>query len=95
MNPRDEAFLKRWETSRAQGRLRHILGIGVLAWGMPMFFVMTFFVNRPDNLTGKLVLFSAVIWLVGGVLFGALTWYLSERRYHRLTAQQPGGNPQG
>jgi hypothetical protein len=95
MKPRDAEFLKRWETARAHGRRRHILVFGVLAWGLPMFIAMTFFVNPPDHPTGKLVLFSAVIWFLGGILFGALTWYIAERRYHRLTSQQPGGNAQG
>lgn len=66
-----------------------MLVTGVLCWGLPMFVVMTFFVRDTANLDGFTVLLRAALWLSGGLLFGALTWALSERRYRRLT-QLPG-----
>ena len=89
LKPRDAAFLKRWELSRAQGRWKFIFLTGALAWGLPMFVVMTFFANPPAALTVATVLVAAVIWLLGGLLFGALVWYFSEKRYKRLYSFQP------
>jgi hypothetical protein len=41
--------LKKWGISRENGKKKFILVSGVLSWGMPMFIVMTFFVNRRQD----------------------------------------------
>ena len=84
--------LKRWESTRQQGKLKFILLSGVLAWGMPMFFVMTFVVNRPSDHREQpwwLILVSAVIWAVGGACFGFTMWTISEKRYQKYLAANP------
>jgi len=90
VKPGDKTFLERWEQTRKQGRGRYVLTSGVLVWGLPMFVVMTFFARETSDLTVGLVAVSAVIWAVGGAVFGILTWFFSERRYSRLTSRQEG-----
>ena len=90
MKPSDKYFLDRWEQTRKQGRGRYVLTTGMLAWGLPMFVVMTFFARDTSDLTVGLVAFAAVIWALGGATFGVLTWFFSERRYLRLTSRQEG-----
>ncbi|MBI4750872.1 MAG: hypothetical protein HY774_20530 [Acidobacteria bacterium] len=77
--------LEAWEKTREMGRTKYILFHGVLFWGVPMFAIMTFFVNnRPDRLlTQGMILVSAFVWALGGALFGVTTWYINERRYQK------------
>jgi preprotein translocase subunit YajC len=82
--------LEAWEKTREMGRTKYILFHGVLFWGVPMFAIMTFFVNnRPDRpLTQGMILVSALVWALGGALFGFLTWYINERRYQKHAEQR-------
>lgn len=83
--------LKRWETIRQKGKMRFILENGVLMWGVPMFVVMTFLVNPQKDRQehkGSLILISAVIWAIGGLLFGWTVWTISEKRYQKFLAAQ-------
>jgi hypothetical protein len=80
--------IERWSKKREGGKSRYILQTGVLGWGMTMFIVMTFVVNkRPETL--KNVLLALLLWLVAGVAFGWLTWVVNERLY-RKAAQSNG-----
>jgi hypothetical protein len=85
--PRD---LQKWEATRRKGKAKFILVSGILSWGLPMFVVMTFVVNRqpdkPDSPT--LILTSAVIWALGGALFGWVIWNMSEKKYQKYLASQ-------
>jgi len=76
--------LAKWETARAKGMAHYILVRGVLSYGLPMFIAMTFFVH-PNDLSPKFIGISAVLWLIGGALFGVITWYLLERQYRKAT----------
>lgn len=40
---------QRWEKIRHKGKSRFIVLTGVLAWGIPMFLLMTFVVNRKSG----------------------------------------------
>lgn len=93
--------LKKWEISRAKGKKKFILVSGVLSWGIPMFAVMTFFVNRrqDDVLSPGMILISAIIWLFAGALFGWVMWTASERKYQKYLTNrctnetaEPGGS---
>ncbi|PKM14598.1 MAG: hypothetical protein CVV12_13105 [Gammaproteobacteria bacterium HGW-Gammaproteobacteria-2] len=64
---------------------RFVLLAGVLSWGVPMFVVMTFFVHRA-NLSPKMLAAPALIWLMGGALFGVAMWLLAERQYRKATS---------
>lgn len=71
--------LARWKHTRSRGITRYILVTGVLSWGVPMFAVMTFFVHHAEA-SPRLIAMSAVIWMLGGAAFGAIMWYVCERR---------------
>ena len=75
--------LKKWEVARKKGKTRFILLSGVLAWGVPMFVIMTFFVNRRPETTLSIGMLagSALVWAISGACFGWAIWTLSERRY--------------
>ena len=75
--------LRNWEKARAGGMTRFVLLRGVLSYGLTMFIVMTFIVHRGD-LSARFIAISAGLWLVGGAVFGALTWFLMERIYRRF-----------
>ncbi len=64
---------------------RFVLVTGVLSWGVPMFFVMTFVIGEPD-IRPLLIAVSALIWLLGGVLFGIVMWYILERQFRKTLA---------
>ena len=85
--PRD---LKNWEALRQRGKKRFILITGVLSYGVPMFFVMTFFVNRKSEVMPEPLRLgiSLVIWLLGGAVFGLIMWKLNEGRYQKFLAKQ-------
>jgi hypothetical protein len=95
MTPRDETFVKRWATARTRGMWHYALVSGVIAWGVPMFFVMTFVVSKPPHLTGGLLTGLAAVWATGGLGFGLSVWFFSERRYKRLTPGESGGVSNG
>ena len=78
--------LEKWKNVRAKGMLRYVLLSGVLSYGLAMFVVMTFVVNR-DKLSASFVGISAIIWTIGGALFGLATWFVQERKFRK-----PGGS---
>ena len=77
----NEKHLKKWETIRERGVVRFVLLRGVLAWGFPMFLVMTFVVNRTSLENVSRISYSAVIWVIGGTCFGMWMWRASEKTY--------------
>lgn len=79
MKPRG---LRNWEKVRAAGMARYVLKRGVLSYGLTMFVLMTFVFRRGD-LSPRFMLISAVLWFVGGALFGTLTWLFMEWCYRK------------
>jgi hypothetical protein len=61
---------------------RFVLVRGVLCYGLSMFVAMRFIVHR-GALSPRFIAISAILWLVGGAVFGALTWLLMERIYRK------------
>ncbi len=55
---------------------------GVFSWGLPMFVVMTFFLNR-DKLSPMSIGVSAVIYTLGGAAFGIAMWFVHERLFRK------------
>ena len=81
-----------WSKLRTRGKARYILGTGVLAWGLPMFLFMILIINRRTTSLTAIGL-NLLIWILGGTLFGWLTWTIAERQYQRaLKSQDSSGN---
>ena len=80
--PRD---IQRWEATRKKGKVNYVLVNGLLAWGLPMFVIMTFFVmrKRDEPLRLDLVAVSAALWTLGGLGFGLAIWTISEKKYQK------------
>ena len=77
-----------WKEIREKGTLRFVLLRGVLGWGLFMFAIMTFRVHKIRlEETGK-ILGSFGVWMIGGALFGVLTWKFSERSYRKSLKDQ-------
>jgi len=76
--------IKKWESTREKGLLHFVLIRGVLLWGLPMFIFMAF-IGKPfsNGFTSSTALVHYVVWPVAGVLFGLLTWCMSERMYKK------------
>lgn len=74
-----EKKFERWGNSRQKGLFQYVLKVGVLAWGMPMFFIMTYLLPHP-----KLSLqLSAMLWLAAGAGYGLVMWFVHEHRYRK------------
>ena len=80
-----------WAKARKQSIFSFILLRGLVAWGLPMFIAMTFFVNDAFDESGLIVshvVINAVAWTIGGLLFGASIWYFTERKYKKELASR-------
>jgi hypothetical protein len=74
--------LQKWESTRALGMTRFVLVRGVLMYGLAMFVAMTFFAHQ-GQLSAIFIMISAILWLIGGAVFGVVSWYLLEALYRR------------
>jgi hypothetical protein len=85
---KDDQF-KAWEISRQKGKLNFVLITGILSWGLPMFIFMAI-VYKPfsDGFTSKTAIVHCIVWLLGGVFFGLLNWYFTERKYKKELASR-------
>ena len=80
-----------WSDSRKKGLLNFILVKGLLAWGLPMFIVMTFVANDAFNESGLIishVVKNGISWTITGLLFGAFVWFFTERKYQKELAKR-------
>ena len=89
--------LKSWDTLRARGKWSFILIKGVLFWGGSMFVIMGLFLpsltHSPNALTPRLLIANAVIWPLGGLLWGVTVWWLMERKYNKAQRLQDNNAP--
>jgi hypothetical protein len=90
--PRTERWLReRWPAIRARGAARFVLVRGLLAWGGIMAAAMAVMVTLRlgvDHPRLPLLLVVAVpVCAAGGVLWGALTWWINERLFRSLTSE--------
>jgi hypothetical protein len=88
MNESKTSSLRTWEATRARGKWNFILGKGVLTWGGSMFVVMGVILpalsHSPTAFTPRGLLINALLWPIGGFLWGAIVWWLLERKYRKL-----------
>ena len=83
MNPK---HLARWREQRKQGRTQFVLRTGMLAYGLPMFALLTFILPlmRGRAIPSPLLIaISAVLWTLGGAIFGVVLWAVNERNYKK------------
>lgn len=81
--------IEAWKKVRARGRARYVALVGG-GYGVAMFLFMTFFQFR-NLLNPRFIVISALLWLIGGALFGFAMWTVGERRFQKATAR--GANP--
>ncbi|WP_412973193.1 hypothetical protein [Glaciecola sp. MF2-115] len=74
--------LEQWRKTRKQGKLKYILKTGVIGWGSFMYIIMAVLpAFRGSEALGFTLIWQAALWATAGALFGALTWYFSEKQY--------------
>lgn len=61
----------------------YVLVHGIIHYGLPLFLLMTFVVHR-EHLGVAFVGVSALLWAIGGAVFGWMMWHVRERMYRRL-----------
>ena len=85
-----EKQFENWKKIRDKGMRRFLLVNGLLSWGVPMFVVMTFIVNKPDEgyMPIGLIVVNAIIWALGGLGFGYFTWMFSEKSFQKELEKQ-------
>ena len=76
---------KAWRKVREQGIYKYILIHGAFSYGLPMFLVMYFLINKPSGSGDALV--HVLIWLIAGLAFGLIIWLVNERRFKKVQPQ--------
>lgn len=75
---------RRWEKQREKGQLKFILINGVLCWGGFMsVFMNLYYYLRNGTVTIDSIAVNSFIFLVMGIIWGALTWAMSENSYQK------------
>ena len=81
-----------WYKDVQMGRLKYILYKGVLLWGVPMFFIMTFLLPRLSEsnrgVDTQSIIVGAVIWTIAGTVFGWALWRANVKK-HGMTPKEP------
>jgi hypothetical protein len=75
-------WIEGWQKERAQGSVRYILRTGVVAFGGAML-IVNLLMRPPVVFTFLGILVRAVIWGIGGLIFGVGLWFANERRYRK------------
>ena len=66
---------------------------GVLGWGLPTALISTAtmqLIGAPGPFLGRLAI-AVVVFLLGGIVFGAWMWSIRERRYHEWSGSRDRG----
>jgi hypothetical protein len=82
--PMSDAEAGRWAAIRQRGRDRYVLMNGVLGWGAPTGLattIITHWLGSPGPFLGRAAV-ALVVFSLGGVFYGRMTWSLHEQRYH-------------
>ena len=85
MNPQNT-----WVETRKMGKARFILQRGVLAWGVPMFFIMAVLpaTKGTTEITFFYFCWQGVLWAAAGAIFGFLIWFFSEKSFLKQNENQ-------
>lgn len=86
--PNPSWIARRWPAIRAKGMAHFVLVRGLLLWGGLMFVAsvaMTWVKFGPQNPRFGLMLgVSAGLCIVGGLIWGLLTWTINERIFRNI-----------
>ena len=79
-------LMKKWEDTRAMGKMKYVLLKGTVAWTLltgGIFVILTLITNKFLINTEILMYFlnMFLVFLGLGTLFGVLSWHLSEKKY--------------
>ena len=79
----------RWAVTRAQGKRKFILVNGILAWGLPMFFIMALMPVISGKVIASVSYFALMVplWTAAGFFFGWGAWAWSEKLFKGVEAQ--------
>ena len=87
----DEARLA-WAKVRAKGKWHFILVKGVLLWGGLMFLAMGVLVpwstHSASEFTPRGYMIDAIVFPLGGLVWGLLVWWLGERNVRNYETRQ-------
>jgi hypothetical protein len=74
-----------WVAMRTKGRWHFVLVRGVLGWGGAMFFAMGLMpvLSHRREPSWPYFFSQAIIWTIGGALFGLAVWTWSERQFRK------------
>ncbi len=80
----------RWTQVRRKGPLRFVLLRGVLGWGLTAALLYSLIMCAVTGANLRLLLPTAlVLFPVGGLLWGAVMWWILERRYQQHAPIDP------
>lgn len=79
-------LMKKWEETRAMGKMKYVLLKGTVAWTIltgGIFVILTLITNKFLINTEILMYFlnMFLVFIGLGTLFGVFSWHLSEKRY--------------
>ena len=82
--------IEKWSRTRQMGMVKYIFYFGIIGWGLVtgvmwgvLMSLMDGFSFTSDNLRTFIV--GMIIFPIGGILFGAVMWWWSEREYRKAT----------
>ncbi len=81
---------QKWEKMHKRGAAFFILLVGVPIYGILPFILITcwdVFVEH-EQMDAFVLAFYALFWLLDGLFWGAVHWYVSEKRYMRAMQQR-------
>jgi len=75
--------VEKWEKTRQKGKEKYVLVNGVLGWGVTTAIIWSVLMEmfQPSENIWVRPLIALIIFPLGGIAFGYLTWNASEKQY--------------
>jgi hypothetical protein len=82
-----------WSHMREIGMARWVFLTGMMAWGSTACVVMNIWISFVNGgmITPTSLFKMAIIWWIGGFVFGITTWFFAEKSYRKYKASQELG----
>lgn len=85
-------LMKRWEFIRKEGQLKYVLKYGIMRWTLMTSGIYFLVILVSARLVMTLEMVKAMVPTLGlfvllGIIFGLVTWRLSENRYEKYLTQ--------